>query len=121
MLVNVCSFTQGVVNRLVLCQLSSFTCIVAGMCVMVGCDFLPSIRAVGVRQALLTKHGELQGAHVLPLLSLCTSVFNRVMENCNLKKVFLCVGSTFTCLRWKFVVDPSICRMQKLLFLVSCL
>ena len=47
MLVNVCSFTQGVVNRFVLCQLSSSTCIVAGMCVMVGCDFLPAIRAWG--------------------------------------------------------------------------
>lgn len=76
MLVNASSFTQGVVNRFVLCQLSSFTCIVAGVCVMVGCDFLPSMRTVGVSKALalLAKHGKLQGAHVLLLLSLCTSV-----------------------------------------------
>jgi hypothetical protein len=37
---------------------------------MVGCDFLPSIPTVEVRKAhaLLAKHGELQGAHVLLLL-----------------------------------------------------
>lgn len=55
-------YTLSCKTLIVLCQFSSFTCIVAGMCVMAGCDFLPSIHNVGIRKAhaLLTKHRELK-------------------------------------------------------------